>query len=46
MFPPAFVLLGCVVIILFWCDSSKHFAAMGQKILDFFKQFKEDDSLK
>lgn len=44
MFPPAFLLLALVVIILFWCDSSKHFAEIGQKILDFFKQFKEDDN--
>lgn len=44
MFPPAFLLLGCVVVVLFWCDASKHFDEAGQKIIDFFKQFTEDDT--
>mgnify|MGYP004537413095 CR=1 FL=1 len=41
MLPPAFLILIVLALFLFWCESSKHFEEIGQKILDFLKFFKE-----
>lgn len=42
MFPPAFLILIGLAMFLFWCESSTHFDEIGQKIIDFFTQFKEN----
>lgn len=42
MFPPAFLILIGLAMFLLWCESSTHFDEIGQKIIDFFTQFKEN----
>lgn len=42
MFPPAFLIPIGLAMFLLWCESSPHFDEIGQKIIDFFTQFKEN----
>ena len=42
MFPPAFLILTGLAAFLFWCESSTHFDEIGQKIINFLNQFKEN----